>query len=82
MVSVRLRSLIPASGEGARSRKRGQCPLIYWPNRFESHGLEHVAGGAASLIVSLPVLIAWFAAQDKLVQGLSMSAVLYPHSAG
>ena len=30
---------------------------------------------AASLVVSLPVLIAGFAAQDKLVQGLSMGAV-------
>ena len=30
---------------------------------------------AASIIVSLPVLIAGFAAQDKLVQGLSMGAV-------
>lgn len=29
----------------------------------------------ASLVVSLPVLIAGFAAQDKLVQGLSMGAV-------
>jgi polyol transport system permease protein len=30
---------------------------------------------AASLVVSLPVLVAGFAAQDKLVQGLSMGAV-------
>ena len=30
---------------------------------------------AASLIVSLPVIIAGFTAQDKLVQGLSMGAV-------
>ena len=29
----------------------------------------------ASLIVSLPVIITGFAAQDKLVQGLSMGAV-------
>ena len=30
---------------------------------------------AAAVIVSLPVLIAGFAAQDKLVQGLSLGAV-------
>jgi len=30
---------------------------------------------AASLVVSLPVLVAGFAAQDKLVQGPSMGAV-------
>ena len=30
---------------------------------------------AASLVVSLPVLIAGFAARDKLVPGLSMGAV-------
>jgi hypothetical protein len=30
---------------------------------------------AAAIVVSLPVLIAGFAAQDKLVQGLSLGAV-------
>ena len=30
---------------------------------------------AAAVVVSLPVLTAGFAAQDKLVQGLSMGAV-------
>ena len=30
---------------------------------------------APSLVVSLPVLVAGFAAQDELVQGLSMGAV-------
>ena len=40
-----------------------------------SQGLFLAKVCAASLIVSLPVLIAGFAAQDKLVQGLSMGAV-------
>ncbi len=40
-----------------------------------SQGLFLAKVCAASLIVSLPVLVAGFAAQDKLVQGLSMGAV-------
>ncbi len=40
-----------------------------------SQGLFLAKVCAASLVVSLPVLIAGFAAQDKLVQGLSMGAV-------
>ena len=40
-----------------------------------SQGLFLAKVCAAALVVSLPVLIAGFAAQDKLVQGLSMGAV-------
>ena len=40
-----------------------------------SQGLFLATVCAASLVVSLPVLIAGFAAQDKLVQGLSLGAV-------
>lgn len=40
-----------------------------------SQGLFLAQVCAASLVVSLPVLAAGFAAQDKLVQGLSMGAV-------
>jgi sorbitol/mannitol transport system permease protein len=40
-----------------------------------SQGLFLAKVCAASLVVSLPVLVAGFAAQDKLVQGLSMGAV-------
>ena len=40
-----------------------------------SEGLFLAKLCAASLIVSLPVIVAGFAAQDKLVQGLSMGAV-------
>lgn len=40
-----------------------------------SQGLFLAKVCAASFVVSLPVLIAGFAAQDKLVQGLSMGAV-------
>ena len=40
-----------------------------------SQGLFLAKVCAASIVVSLPVLAAGFAAQDKLVQGLSMGAV-------
>jgi sorbitol/mannitol transport system permease protein len=40
-----------------------------------SQGLFLATVCAASLVVSLPVLIAGFAAQDKLVQGLSLGAI-------
>ena len=40
-----------------------------------SQGLFLAKVCAASFVVSLPVLAAGFAAQDKLVQGLSMGAV-------
>lgn len=40
-----------------------------------SQGLFLAKVCAASFVVSLPVLVAGFAAQDKLVQGLSMGAV-------
>jgi sorbitol/mannitol transport system permease protein len=40
-----------------------------------SQGLFLAKVCAAAMVVSLPVLIAGFAAQDKLVQGLSLGAV-------
>ena len=40
-----------------------------------SQGLFLAKVCAAAVVVSLPVLIAGFAAQDKLVQGLSLGAV-------
>jgi sorbitol/mannitol transport system permease protein len=40
-----------------------------------SEGLFLAKLCAAAMVVSLPVLIAGFAAQDKLVQGLSLGAV-------
>ena len=40
-----------------------------------SQGLFLAKVSAAALIISLPVLAAGFAAQDKLVQGLSLGAV-------
>ena len=40
-----------------------------------SEGLFLAQVCAAATIISLPVLIAGFAAQDKLVQGLSLGAV-------
>jgi sorbitol/mannitol transport system permease protein len=40
-----------------------------------SQGLFLAQVCAASIVISLPVLAAGFAAQDKLVQGLSLGAV-------
>jgi sorbitol/mannitol transport system permease protein len=40
-----------------------------------SQGLFLAKVSAAALVISLPVLVAGFAAQDKLVQGLSLGAV-------
>ena len=56
-------------------------PIAIWMLRsfltgfVTSQGLFLAKVCAASLVVSLPVLVAGFAAQDKLVQGLSMGAV-------
>jgi sorbitol/mannitol transport system permease protein len=48
---------------------------VYLTGFVTSQGLFLAQVCAASLVVSLPVLAAGFAAQDKLVQGLSMGAV-------
>jgi sorbitol/mannitol transport system permease protein len=48
---------------------------VYLTGFVTSQGLFLAKVCAASTIVSLPVLIAGFAAQDKLVQGLSLGAV-------
>ena len=48
---------------------------VFLTGFITSEGLFLAKLCAAALIVSLPVLIAGFAAQDKLVQGLSMGAV-------
>jgi sorbitol/mannitol transport system permease protein len=52
----------------------GTAP-VFLTGFVTSQGLFLAKVCAASFIVSLPVLIAGFAAQDKLVQGLSMGAV-------
>ena len=52
----------------------GTAP-VYLTGLVTSQGLFLAQVCAASTVVSLPVLIAGFAAQDKLVQGLSMGAV-------
>lgn len=54
--------------------KAGTAP-VFLTGFVTSQGLFLAKVCAASLVVSLPVLIAGFAAQDKLVQGLSMGAV-------
>ena len=48
---------------------------VFLTGFITSEGLFLAKLCAASLIVSLPVLVAGFAAQDKLVQGLSLGAV-------
>ena len=48
---------------------------VFLTSFVTSQGLFLAQVCAASLVVSLPVLIAGFAAQDKLVQGLSLGAV-------
>ncbi len=52
----------------------GTAP-VYLTGFATSQGLFLAQLCAAAFVVSLPVLIAGFAAQDKLVQGLSMGAV-------
>jgi sorbitol/mannitol transport system permease protein len=52
-----------------------QTAPVFLTGFVTSQGLFLAKVCAASLVVSLPVLIAGFAAQDKLVQGLSLGAV-------
>jgi sorbitol/mannitol transport system permease protein len=54
---------------------RAQTAPVFLTGFVTSQGLFLAKVCAASLVVSLPVLIAGFAAQDKLVQGLSLGAV-------
>ncbi len=52
----------------------GTAP-VFLTSFITSQGLFLAQLCAASLVISLPVLVAGFAAQDKLVQGLSLGAV-------
>jgi sorbitol/mannitol transport system permease protein len=52
-----------------------QTAPVYLTGFVTSQGLFLAKVCAAAIVVSLPVLIAGFAAQDKLVQGLSLGAV-------
>jgi polyol transport system permease protein len=54
---------------------RASTSPVFLTGFVTSQGLFLAKVCAASLVVSLPVLIAGFAAQDKLVQGLSLGAV-------
>ena len=54
---------------------KAQTSPVFLTGFVTSQGLFLAKVCAASLVVSLPVLIAGFAAQDKLVQGLSLGAV-------
>jgi sorbitol/mannitol transport system permease protein len=48
---------------------------VFLTSFVTSQGLFLAQLCAAAFVVSLPVLVAGFAAQDKLVQGLSLGAV-------
>jgi sorbitol/mannitol transport system permease protein len=52
-----------------------QTAPVFLTSFVTSQGLFLAKVCAAAVVVSLPVLIAGFAAQDKLVQGLSMGAI-------
>jgi sorbitol/mannitol transport system permease protein len=52
-----------------------QTAPVFLTSFVTSQGLFLAKVCAAAMVVSLPVLIAGFAAQDKLVQGLSLGAV-------
>lgn len=54
---------------------QAQTAPVFLTSFITSQGLFLAKVSAASLVISLPVLIAGFAAQDKLVQGLSLGAV-------
>jgi sorbitol/mannitol transport system permease protein len=54
---------------------RAQTAPVFLTGFVTSQGLFLAKVCAAAIVVSLPVLIAGFAAQDKLVQGLSLGAV-------
>jgi len=52
-----------------------QTAPVYLTGFVTSQGLFPAKVCAAAVVVSFPVLVAGFAAQDKLVQGLSLGAV-------
>ena len=52
-----------------------QTGPVFLTSFVTSEGLFLAQVCAAATIISLPVLVAGFAAQDKLVQGLSLGAV-------
>ena len=60
--------------EPHRDRGRSTAP-VFLVGFITSEGLFLAQLCAAATLVSLPVLIAGFAAQDKLVRGLSLGAV-------
>ena len=67
------------SGKGTIARVLtatvAQTAPVYLTGFVTSQGLFLAQLCAAAFVVSLPVLVAGFAAQDKLVQGLSLGSV-------
>ena len=57
------------------STSAAQTSPVFLTSFVTSQGLFLAQVCAAATAVSVPVLVAGFAAQDKLVQGLSMGAV-------
>ena len=60
---------------GAHRDRGAETAPVFLTGFVTSQGLFLAKVCAAALVVSLPVLVAGFAAQDKLVQGLSLGAV-------
>jgi len=54
---------------------RSATAPVFWVGIISSHGLFLAKLCAAATLVLLPVLIAGWAAQDKLVRGLSLGAI-------
>jgi sorbitol/mannitol transport system permease protein len=54
---------------------RSETAPVFLTSFVTSQGLFLAQLCAAAFVVSLPVLVAGFAAQDKLVQGLSLGSV-------
>ena len=57
------------------STQSAQTSPVLLTSFVTSQGLFLAKVSAAAFAVSIPVLVAGFAAQDKLVQGLSLGAV-------
>jgi sorbitol/mannitol transport system permease protein len=57
------------------SSVQAQTLPVFLPSLFDPRNPFLATMSAASICISLPVLVAGFAAQDKLVQGLSLGAV-------
>jgi sorbitol/mannitol transport system permease protein len=72
---LHLQSWNDCSSPGSSTATASQNAPVFLTSFVTSQGLFLAKVCAAAVVVSLPVLIAGFAAQDKLVQGLSLGAI-------